>query len=45
MRPGCGGFFIGMVCVCSLVVVDQFNVNRIFTVKPKHDAPIGPHGR
>src|SRR5436309_4060367 len=40
LRPGCGGFFMGM-CGFSfaLVVVDQFNVKSIFPVKTENDAP------
>src|SRR5271166_3535287 len=44
MRPGCAGFFIGMVSPCSgLVVVDQLNVKSIGPVEAKNDTPIRPH--
>jgi hypothetical protein len=33
LRPGCGGFFIGMTCFSWLVVVDQFNVKSIFPIR------------
>jgi hypothetical protein len=25
------------------VVIDQFNINRIISLEPKNDTPIGPH--
>ena len=44
MRPGCAGFFIGMVvALLTLVVVDQFNVKRIRTLKAENNAPVRPH--
>src|SRR5216683_329298 len=47
LRPGCGGFFMGMVfcslLVACLVVVGQFNVKRIRSFKAKDNTPICPH--
>src|ERR1700675_1390896 len=47
LRPGCGGFFIGMV-FCSLfiaylVVVGQFNVKRVRSFKAEDNTPVRPH--
>src|ERR1035437_6538364 len=42
MRPGCTGFFMGIV-VFPLVVVDQFNVKGVGSFKTKHDAPVGAY--
>jgi len=42
IRPGCAGFFIGMV-VAVLVVVNQFNVKRIRAIKTENNAPVRPH--
>jgi len=44
LRPGCGGFFIGIGVLLFLVVVDQFNVECVGSFKTKHDTPVGPHG-
>src|ERR1017187_718865 len=41
LRPGCGGFFMVMgVFSFSLVVVDQFNIESIFSLKSENDAPV-----
>src|SRR6266702_3522543 len=45
LRPGWGGFFMVM-CVLSffvLVVVDQFNIESVFSLKSENDAPVCPH--
>src|SRR5579862_3274465 len=45
LRPGCGGFFMVMgVFSFSLVVVDQFNVESVFSLKPENNAPVCPDG-
>ena len=40
--PGCGGFFIGMVVLPS-VVVDQLHIVDGPVLEAEDDAPIGPH--
>src|SRR5580704_12265685 len=42
LRPGCGGFFIGMVLL--LVIVDQFYVKCIPALKAEDDPPVRPDG-
>ena len=45
IRPGCAGFFIGMVVApfIALVVVDQFNVKCIRALKAEDNSPVRPH--
>src|SRR5580704_14213277 len=44
LRPGCGGFFIGMVFSPSrLVIIDQFNIKSVFSLETENDAPVCPH--
>ena len=45
MRPGCTGFFIGMVCfLFSSVVIDQLNVKSVVPFETEDDAPVCSHG-
>jgi hypothetical protein len=39
LRPGCGGFFM-LIGVFSLVVIHQFNIKRVFSLKSKNNAPV-----
>src|SRR5579859_1051075 len=41
---GWTGVFMGMEFSSSLMVVNQFNVEGILSVKAEYDAPIGPDG-
>src|SRR5208337_5302647 len=46
LRPGWGGFFMGMVSFLPrlvLVVINQFKVKRIDPLKAENDAPVGPN--
>src|ERR1700730_10276891 len=43
IRPGCGGFFIGMVSFL-LVVVDQMHVHGVGSVKAPDHPPVGADG-
>ena len=43
MSPGWAGFFMGMVFLLFLVVVDQLNVEGVRSIKTKNDAPVGPY--
>jgi hypothetical protein len=44
IRPGCTGFFIGMMCSpFSSVIIDQFNLKRVVPLETEDDAPVCPH--
>src|SRR6202034_2993124 len=44
LRPGCGGFFmVRGVLSFSSVVVDQFNIESVFSLKSENNAPVCPH--
>ena len=40
LRPGWGGFFIGMVTPSSSVVIDEVDVVHVATFKPEGDPPV-----